>query len=142
MAGQRGTGPHRPLDLPPAPQSDPGGQRRQHRERQAEDVARLRDAQLGHELDDGDRGGQQAERRALPRQECPLVGECEAVIDKLLFLARTGARVLRRLVQLLAAFLRSISASAAASSARCAAEVSQASLRFLTTLAGDPTAIE
>ena len=41
-----------------------------------------------------------------------------------------------------AAFLRSISARAAASSARCAAELSQESCRFLTTLAGAPTAIE
>ena len=35
-----------------------------------------------------------------------------------------------------------MSARLAANSARCAAEVSQASLRFLTTLAGDPTAME
>jgi len=41
-----------------------------------------------------------------------------------------------------AAFFRSMSANAAASSARSAAVVSQASLRFLTTLAGAPTAIE
>jgi hypothetical protein len=40
------------------------------------------------------------------------------------------------------AFLRSMSASAAASSARSAADVSHASCRFLTTLAGAPTAIE
>ncbi|MCW2554302.1 MAG: diaminopimelate decarboxylase [Mycobacterium sp.] len=40
------------------------------------------------------------------------------------------------------AFLRSMSASAAASSARSAADVSHANLRFLTTFAGAPTAIE
>ena len=40
------------------------------------------------------------------------------------------------------AFLRSMSASAAASSARWAADVSHASCRFLTTFAGAPTAIE
>ncbi len=105
-------------------------------------MARLGHTQFGHELDDGYRGSEKPERGALPSQERPLVGKREAVIGLLCFI-RTGACfVVSSFAQLLAAFLRSMSASAAASSARCAAEVSQASLRFLTTFAGDPTAIE
>jgi hypothetical protein len=53
---------------------------------------------------------------------------------------RTGGHPPRRGQR--AAFFRSMSAKAAASSARWAAEVSQESCRFLTTLAGAPTAIE
>lgn len=142
MPRQRRAGAHRALDLTPPQQAHPGGHRRQDRQHQAEDVARRGYRELGHELDDGDRGGQQAERGALPGQERPLVGKREPVIG-LLFPLGTGACVVAgALAQLLAAFLRSMSARAAASSARCAADVSHASLRFLTTLAGAPTAIE
>lgn len=127
MARQCGAVPHRLIDLAPPPQPQHSRQRRQHRERQAEDVPGTGQRRLTDELDDRDGRGQQPQRRALPRQERAFVGQGEPIVG---FLCQREA------------FFRSISASAAASSARWAAEVSQASLRFLTTLAGAPTAIE